>query len=110
MSTRILLALCCACMLWTFESCAPSSAVSAKASSLPFMIGKIDLIGNEPFVKPVLWIDETHLFQLRTTKGLEKELIARQRTRVKVYYSGRQEKGIDHYLDVDHIEQVEQNN
>jgi hypothetical protein len=107
MIKNILLTVVFACMLATLSSCSSSSGVAAKTPELPFMIGRIDLIGNEPFVKPVLWIDQSHLFKLRASKDLEQELVSHQRKRVRLYYSGRQEIGTDHYLDVDHIESLE---
>lgn len=71
------------------------------------MIGKIEVIGNEPFTKLALRVDETHLFLLRSSKEVEHELVQHQQGLVKLYYSGRQEKAKDHFLDVDHIEQLD---
>jgi len=95
------------CMLATLSSCSSSSRTTAKTPELPFMIGRIDLIGNEPFVEPVLWIDQSHRFKLRASKDLVKELVSHQRKRVRLFYSGREEVAMDHYLVVDHIESLD---
>jgi len=96
-----------ACLVLGIGSCSSSrttTPAAAAVSALPFMIGKIEVIGNEPFTKLALRTDATHLFLLRASKDLEKELSANQQRVLKVFYSGRQESGADHYLDADHIE------
>jgi hypothetical protein len=107
MALKILCAALLVGVVLTVGSCSSSSGVSGKPEVYPFIIGTIDLIGNEPFVKPVLWVDASHLFQLRASKDLQKELVSHQRVRVKLFYSGRQEIGTDHFLEVDHIETLQ---
>jgi hypothetical protein len=92
------------------DSCSSSSSTSSsstgtsRSSAYPYMIGKIEVIGNEPFTKVALRVDQAHLFLLDAPKDIEKELTLHQSGRVKLYYSGRRESGNDHYLNVDHFE------
>jgi hypothetical protein len=68
------------------------------------MVGKIEVISNEPFTKLALRVDPTHLYLLQAGTDLEKELTSHQSVLVKLYYSGRKESGIDHILVVDHFD------
>jgi hypothetical protein len=113
MMKTMLLAVLLAFAVVSIESCSSSKPAAAggssasTASTLPFMIGKIEVIGNEPFTRLALRVDPTHVFILQAGKALEKELTAHQSTLVKLYYSGRKESGIDHILDVDHIDSTD---
>lgn len=71
------------------------------------MIGKIEIIGNEPFTKIALRVDESHLFMLKAPKELEQKLVQHQQGLVRLYYSSRQEKAKEHILNVDHIEKID---
>jgi ABC-type Fe3+-hydroxamate transport system substrate-binding protein len=111
MMKNILLILLLASVVVALDSCSstspstsPSTSGTTRASTFPYMIGRIEVIGNEPFTKVALRVDESHLFLLTAPKDLEKELTAHQAGLVKLYYSGRRESGKDHYLTVDHFE------
>ncbi|MGE5316101.1 MAG: hypothetical protein ACM3Q4_15515 [Acidobacteriota bacterium] len=112
MMKTTLLAVLLLCMIMAIDSCSSSSTTttdkpSAAPSTFPYMIGRIEVIGNEPFTKLALRVDETHLYLLRAPKEMEPDLVRHQQGLVKLYYSGRQEKAKEHYLDVDHIEKLD---
>lgn len=108
MMKTILLFVLLACAAAAFDSCSSTSPTAtpapSRSSSYPYMIGRIEVIGNEPFTKIGLRVDQSHLFLLKAPKDLEKELTQHQSELIKLYYSGRKESGKDHYLDVDHFE------
>lgn len=119
MMKTILLFVLLACAAAAFDSCSSSSSSTsepktpetttapARTSAFPYMIGRIEVIGNEPFTKIGLRVDQSHFFLLKAPKDLEQELTQHQSGLVKLYYSGRKESGKDHYLDVDHFEATE---
>jgi hypothetical protein len=121
MINTIINAIICASLVLTIASCSsssstststpssslsPSPSSSARDVSYPFMIGKLEVIGNNPSAQWALRVDETHSYLLRTPNDSRKKITSHLQGLVKVYYSGRQERGTDHYLDVANIEDL----